>query len=124
MLLLIGTVAFGINYIREAHFINKIENAEISLSNDLSKIIIDGQAFLIGHQQGGILRIIPGDSHELTFRGWAGDISEGKKAQAVIIFYEWEKNRYCYTIYLSPWFQPWKKINKYRSFIFWFFLYD
>lgn len=91
VLLLLGTVVFGINYVREAHFINKMRNAEISLSNDLSKIIIDGQAFSISHQGGGILRIIPGDSHELTFRGWAGDILEGKKAQAVLIFYEWRK---------------------------------
>ena len=91
VLLLIGTVTLGINYVREAHFINKIENAEISLSNDLSKIIIDGQAFLIGHQRVGMLRIIPGDSHELTCKGWAGDISEGKKAQSVIIFYEGKK---------------------------------
>lgn len=91
VLLLIGTVTFGISYVKEVHFINKIESAEISLSKDLTSILIDGQAFLINHQQGGILRIIPGDSHELTFKGWAGDISEGKKAQAVIIFYAGQK---------------------------------
>lgn len=91
VLLLIGTVTFGISYVKEAHFINKIESAEISLSKDLTSILIDKQAFLINHQQGGILRIIQGDFHELTFRGWAGDISEGKKAKAVIIFYAGEK---------------------------------
>jgi len=87
VLLLTGSVAFGINNVREAQRINKIINTEISLSNDLSKINIDGQAFLISDQKGGVLRIIPGDSNKLTFRGWAGDVSEGRNAQAVIIFY-------------------------------------
>ena len=77
--------------------------------------------FRLDHQQGGILRIIPGDSHELTFRGWAGDISEGKKAQAVIIFYEGEKIGVAYSIYLSPWFRIKKEI---QIFYFLVFLYD
>jgi hypothetical protein len=91
LLLLVGAFAFGINYIPKAYFIKKIENAEIILSQDLSKIIIDGQASLISHQWSGILKIKPGDSRELTFWGWAGDISGERKAQAVIIFYERKK---------------------------------
>gem|GEM_PF-2197450 len=90
-LLCIGIIACGINYMEATDVNGRLKYEKISLSKDLNKLIINGKALLISKKNGGILRIIAKDTNDFALRGWAGDISEGKKAQALILFYETNK---------------------------------
>lgn len=86
-----GIILNIVYYVKEKLAFSNIEKAQISLSNDLSAIIINGKKHHISSTPGGYFDVFMKDKPPILLRGWAGDYLEDNNILAVIILHNGEK---------------------------------
>jgi hypothetical protein len=87
VILVTGIIFIVINYPKEKQAFNNINNAQISLSNDSSKIIINSKTHPINYTPGGYYNVvILNDKPSISLNGWAADYLKKNRVIAVIFF--------------------------------------
>ena len=92
IVLITGIIINIVCYANKKLVFSNIEKAQISLSKDLSEIIINGKKHPISSTPGGYYNVwMQKDKFPILLRGWAGDYLGDNSIRAVIILHNGKK---------------------------------
>ena len=137
IILATGIIFIVMNYPKEKKAFNKLEKANISLSDDSSKIIINGNKHPISYTPGGYYNLlILNNKPSIRLNGWAADPLEKNKVVAVIFIHKgnkisilkprqasfaarkkYNKNKLLFTGFSLTVNIPYSEINNYQQFM-------